>query len=413
MQKRDKTLMNLKITKKAISQFLVLVPFLLIFIGAAFQNSYKLVMTLCKFSAFGYMIFYVISSRKVNRNLLYGMIPFIPILVYGVLNSFNIRAGISDGLRYLFPIIILFYSYAIKEQFPVLLKFVIAFVVLNFLVQIVNYVNWGRGIEQWFYYNRDGFSTYGQVSGILRGTGIVVFFGFYGFLNLIAFLLINNYYVGKYKKWLLALAVFGILSSLSYKTIGTFLIILLVYYHKHVLKSLSALAIVFFVIFVSFAEQGMMFLESFYLRISLYITGSRSARSESYRVMFDEIANFNLFGEGIGVFGGPASIIYNSPYYLEKSFNWYDAAWLNLWTTDTFYPHPIVELGIIGGLLYLAILCIPLAQKKITKRWLFLALLYFALFFDSVFSFSLNNPEFLMFSLVFTYPVLHYYGKKD
>ena len=280
-------------------------------------------------------------------------------------------------------------------------------------MQIVNYVNWIKGIEQWFYYKRDGFTTYSQVSGILRGTGVVVFFGFYGFLNLISFLIINTYYDGKYKKILLAMAIFGILSSLSYKTVGTFILILFVYYYKHIIKIISALFVTLLIIFLAFKEQGILFLKSFYLRISLYITGSKSARSESYRVMLSEIADFNLFGEGIGVFGGPASIIYNSPYYSEMNFKWYDASWLNLITTDTFYPHPIVELGIIGTLVYLMTICVPLLRKKITTSWVFVALIYFTLFFDSVFSFSLNNPEFLMFSLAFTYPILHYYDTKN
>jgi hypothetical protein len=377
------------------------------------MNTDKTLGTLIKFSGFGFMVFYSLLQLRFNRNLVIATSLFIPFLIYGVLNSFDIRAGISDGLRYLFPIIILFYSYAIKKQFPILLKFVVAFVILNFLVQIVNYVNWLRGIDQWFYYEINGKVYYNRVAGIIRGTGVVVFFGFFGFLNLISFFLITNYYHGRFKKTLLAIAVFGILGSMSYKTIGSFLLVLFVYYYKHFIKVISALAVLVSVVFFSFAEKGILFLESFYLRISLYVTGSKTARSESYRVMIEEITDFNLFGKGVGVFGGPASIKYNSPYYFEKSFNWYDAEWLNLVTTDTFYPHPFVELGIIGAIVYLSVLCVPLMRKKITKNWVFTALIFFAIFFDAIFSFSLNNPEFLMFSLVFAYPILHYYDSKN
>lgn len=377
------------------------------------MNTDKTLGTLIKFSGFGFMVFYSLLQLRFNRNLVIATSLFIPFLIYGVLNSFDIRAGISDGLRYLFPIIILFYSYAIKKQFPILLKFVVAFVILNFLVQIVNYVNWLRGIDQWFYYETNGKVYYNRVAGIIRGTGVVVFFGFFGFLNLISFFLITNYYHGRFKKTLLAIAVFGILGSMSYKTIGTFLLVLFVYYYKHFIKVISALAVLVSVVFFSFAEKGILFLESFYLRISLYVTGSKTARSESYRVMIEEITDFNLFGKGVGVFGGPASIKYNSPYYFEKSFKWYDAEWLNLVTTDTFYPHPFVELGIIGAIVYLSVLCVPLMRKKITKNWVFTALIFFAIFFDAIFSFSLNNPEFLMFSLVFAYPILHYYDSKN
>jgi hypothetical protein len=377
------------------------------------MNTDKILGTLIKFSGFGFMVFYSLLQLRFNKNLVIATSLFIPFLIYGVLNSFDIRAGISDGLRYLFPIIILFYSYAIKKQFPILLKFVVAFVILNFLVQIVNYLNWLRGIDQWFYYEINGKVYYNRVAGIIRGTGVVVFFGFFGFLNLISFFLITNYYHGRFKKTLLAIAVFGILGSMSYKTIGTFLLVLFVYYYKHFIKVISALAILVSVVFFSFAEKGILFLESFYLRISLYVTGSKTARSESYRVMIEEITDFNLFGKGVGVFGGPASIKYNSPYYFEKSFKWYDAEWLNLVTTDTFYPHPFVELGVIGAIVYLSVLFVPLMRKKITKNWVFTALIFFAIFFDAIFSFSLNNPEFLMFSLVFAYPILHYYDSKN
>jgi hypothetical protein len=377
------------------------------------MNTDKTLGTLIKFSGFGFMVFYSLLQLRFNKNLVIATSLFIPFLIYGVLNSFDIRAGISDGLRYLFPIIILFYSYAIKKQFPILLKFVVAFVILNFLVQIVNYLNWLRGIDQWFYYEINGKVYYNRVAGIIRGTGVVVFFGFFGFLNLISFFLITNYYHGRFKKTLLAIAVFGILGSMSYKTIGTFLLVLFVYYYKHFIKVISALSILVSVVFFSFAEKGILFLESFYLRISLYVTGSKTARSESYRVMIEEITDFNLFGKGVGVFGGPASIKYNSPYYFEKSFKWYDAEWLNLVTTDTFYPHPFVELGVIGAIVYLSVLCVPLMRKKITKNWVFTALIFFAIFFDAIFSFSLNNPEFLMFSLVFAYPILHYYDSKN
>lgn len=395
------------------SELIILVPFILIFFGGALMNTDRTLGTLVKFSGFGYMIFYAILRLQFNKNLILGTTIFVPFLIYGILNSFDIRAGISDGLRYLFPIIILYYSFSIKKQFPILMKFVIVFVALNFLTQIINYFNWIRGVDQWFYYERNGLVFYNKVAGIIRGTGLVVFFGFFGFFNLVSFFLITNYYNGKFKKILLAIAVFGILGSMSYKTIGTFLLVLIIYYYKHFVKIISAIGIIVLVVFFSFAKKGVLFLENFYLRINLYVTGSKSARSESYRVMFEEIKSLNLFGEGIGVFGGPASIKYNSPYYFEKSFNWYDADWLNLVTTDTFYPHPFVELGIIGTFVYLGILCIPLLRKKITKRLLFAFLIYFTLFFDSLFSFSLNNPEFLMYSIVFIYPILHYHESKD
>ena len=74
--------------------------------------------------------------------------------------------------------------------------------------------------------------------------------------------------------------------------------------------------------------------------------------------MFDDLADFNLFGRGIGSFGGPSSVTYNSPVYPDTNFNWYYT--IDLKTTDTFFPHLFVEVGFIGGLLYLLIILSPI-----------------------------------------------------
>lgn len=362
-----------------------------------------------KFAGFVYMVIYSISYGSVNKNLIYSTLLFLPILVYGILHSFSLKAGISDGIRYLFPIVVLFYGFSIRKHFDLLLKFVIAFVVINFLVQMVNYVNWIRGIQQWFYYiTEDGLVYYNKAAGLMRATGTVVFFGFFGFFNMIAFFLINKFYRGKYKKLFLGLSLFGIAASISYKAFGSFLIVLIVYYYRHIYKILGTLLLLCIVGLVSFPDKISGISQDLALRIRLYITEGESARSESYRVMFNEIADFNLFGRGVGVFGGPASTSYNSTFYKGVGFDWYDTAWLNLTTTDTYLPHLFVELGIIGGLLYLAILITPLLRKRLTEKLMIVLVIYFCLFFDMLFSFSLNNLEYLLFSLVFVYPILAY-----
>lgn len=361
------------------------------------------------------MVLYVISKQKVNKNLVYVTLPFLPVLIYGVIHSFNIKAGISDGLRYLFPIVVLFYGYAIKDHFRLLLKFVIAFVIINFFVQIVNYVNWIRGVQQWFYYiTEDGLVHYNQSAGIMRATGTVVFFGFFGFFNMIAFFLISKFYKGKFKMLLLGLSLFGLIASISYKAFGAFLIVVLIYYYKRIYKAILTLVLVVIGVYISFPEISKSFSQDVALRIRLYITEGESARGESYRVMFNEISNFNLFGRGVGVFGGPGSTSYNSTFYKGVGFDWYDTAWLNLTTTDTYLPHLFVELGIIGGLMYLFILITPLFRKKLTEKLMMVLIIYFCLFFDMLFSFSLNNLEYLLFSLVFVYPIFAYQKpKKD
>ena len=81
----------------------------------------------------------------------------------------------------------------------------------------------------------------------------------------------------------------------------------------------------------------------------------------------------------------------------------------DLTTTDTYFPHLFVEVGLIGALAYLLILFAPLLFLRWKKTaYQFMFVLYFALFFDSLFSYSLNNIAFLVISLLFVYPV-HYY----
>lgn len=392
-----------------LTKFLVLLPFIIIYAGTVFQTTHKEISSISKVLAFLYMIIYVGYYRKVNAKLFFATLIFIPFLVYGVLNSWLIKAGISDGIRYLFPIVILFYSYSIKDHFKLLLKFIVFFVVLNFLVQLINYFNWSRGIDQWFYYRTsDGYVYYNAAMGILRATGTVVFFGFLGFLNMIAFFIINVFYKGKYKKILLGITLFMLLASLSFKAFGAFLIVVLMYNYRSLYKLALYFLILLLGVYLTFPDKINAFVQSLILRIQLYITEGNSARSESYRVMFNEIGSFNLFGQGVGVFGGPASTTYNSWYYKTVGFNWYDTAWLNLTTTDTFPPHLFVELGILGGLTYLLVLITPLFRKKFNKRYLLVLAIYFCLFFDMLFSFSLNNLDYLLFSLVFVYPILFY-----
>ncbi|MBE4158626.1 hypothetical protein HJ102_13755 [Vibrio parahaemolyticus] len=89
------------------------------------------------------------------------------------------------------------------------------------------------------------------------------------------------------------------------------------------------------------------------IKIEFYVSVGNSARFESYRVMYESLTSGNFFGEGIGSFGGPSSTNYNSPLYQSYYFNWYGMQ-EQLNTTDTFYPHVFVELGLFTGIIYLS-----------------------------------------------------------
>ena len=229
--------MKLTISKTHITNFLILLPFILVYLGSTLTAFDKGLSSLLKFGAFTYMLLYIIMNRKFNKNLFFFTIIFIPFLLYGILISFSLKAGIDDGVRYLFPIVTLFYSYSIKKHFKVLLYFIIAFVLLNFITQLFNYYYSLQGGIQWFYYaTEDGYRYVNKTAGILRATGTVVFFGFFGFFNLIAFFVINKFYIGKYKDFLLGITLFGLLGSISFKALGAFFIVLVVYYYKKIYK---------------------------------------------------------------------------------------------------------------------------------------------------------------------------------
>ncbi len=401
--------MKLTISKKHINYFLILLPFVLVYIGSTLTAFNKELSSVLKIGAFAYMIFYTLLNQKFSKNLVLSTSIFLPFLLYGILISFNIKAGISYGIRYLFPIVILFYSYSIKKHFKILFVFIIAFVLLNFITQLFNYYYWFQGGIQWFYYTTsNGYQWVNKTAGIIRATGTVVFFGFFGFLNMIAFFIINKFYKGKYKNVLLGITLFGLLGSISFKAIGAFLTVLAIYYYKKVYKILGYILLLLIGVYFTYPTKINLFVENLISRVQLYITEGNSARSESYRVMFSEIGSFNIFGRGVGIFGGPASTKYNSPFYGEVNFNWYDTAWLNLPTTDTYPPHLFVELGLLGGFIYLFVLITPLLKTKINKKMALVLVIYFCLSFDMLFSFSLNNLEYLLFSLIFVYPILNY-----
>lgn len=396
-----------------LSQALVLLPFFLIFTGTAFQNTSLVAITgISKMIAFVYMIVYVFLQQKLNINLLFFTALFLPFWVYAIFNNpYNYQAAIDDGIRYLFPIVTLFYSYSIKEHFPLLLKFIVFFVLLNFVVQLSNYAFWLMGAkDQWFYYTLGGGTRWAnKTAGVLRGTGTVVFFSLFGFLNLVFFFIIHKYYTNKkYKLALMAICVLGLFLSFSYKGIGAFAVVLIFYYYKQLAKVLIYVLIAIALVYITIPTTVNRFVSDISLRLSLYVTEGNSARGESYRVMMDEIKDGNLFGRGSGVFGGPASTEFNSPFYDEVNFNWYQTGWLQLNTTDTYLPHPVVELGIIGAFFYFLLLFTPLLKTKYNRRYTLVFVIYFCLMTDMLVSFSLNNLEYLFCSLVFVYPILYY-----
>jgi len=385
----------------------VLLPFVLVFLGAIFLKVYHPLGSFFKMTAFLYMLFYVILYRRFPRNLLVAFVIFLPFFLYDIFISFNLSAGIEDGFRYLFPIITLMYGYAVRKHFKLIIQFIVVFLVINALVQIFQYFFWLKGEKQWFYHiSKSGAWYFNQTMGVIRASGLVVYFAVFGYISMISFFIIQRYYSGRYKKFLMALSLILLFASISFKTIVSFFIVLLLLYYKKIINIIISGVIIAIVLMMAFPVQVKMFIESFLYRINSYLLmKTPTVRVESYIVMFKELFNGNLFGKGVGSFGGPASLKYHSPYYDKVNFTWPDTFWMNLTTVDTFPPHVFVELGLIGGSLFFLVLLSPLFRKRIP---VIVLVIYFTLFFDMLFTFSLASLEYLMFSLVLIFPIIYY-----
>lgn len=361
-----------------------------------------------KLLAIVYMAIYSFIKFSFDIKLILVIVLFLPFLTYHIFISFNINAAVEEAVRYFFPLVILIYSYSIRKNYLLLINFIIIFTIINNLYQIVIYFKWFIGVQQYFYYQvpNTNIYYYNSLLGIIRGVGLMGFFGTYGFLNLISFFLARQFYFGKYKKAILVMFIIGVFASLSFKAIGVFLFLLFLL-SKYKLKLLFVGLSISLMGLVMFPKRTYDFVESFTYRVEVYITTGNSARSESYRVMFEDIGDLKFIGRGVGSFGGASSTRYNSPVYKEVDFNWYNTK--HLATTDTYFPHVFVELGILGGLLYFLTILAPLLKRRYLKDTLLLIfVIYFALFFDSLFSFALNNLNYLVISLILVYPILEH-----
>lgn len=384
----------------------ILLPFVMIFMGAIFLKVYHPLGTILKIIAFTYMTLYAVFYRKVPKNLLIASLIFLPFLFYGIYHTFSINAGIEDGLRYLFPISTLYYGYAIREHLNLVVKFMIVYLLINFLAQFVNYYYWLQGIKQWFYhYDIGGHWYFNQTLGILRASGIVVFFNVLGYISMISFFSIKRFYEGQYKKTFLVISLIMLAATISYKTIISFIIVLLIIYYKKLLN-IIALGLVFIIgTMMAFPVQVKILIDTLLYRLNAYILmKTPTVRSETYILMYKDIKNLDWFGHGVGSFGGPASLKYHSPYYEEVHFTWPDTFWMKMATVDTFPPHVFIELGIIGGLLFFFVLLSPLIRRHIP---VLVIIIYFTIFFDMLFTFSLASLENLMYSLVLVYPIIY------
>lgn len=329
-------------------------------------------------------LFSVCVGRHFERRLVVlGVVVFFLIVNY--FRAAIEAAAIEEMLRYLLPILVIVALYANRESIPMLARFFVWLVLSNNIYQVYVYFAYFNDLPVLI-------PLRFEASSILRAEGWVGFFSLFGFMNFCAFMIVR--YSGFYEKNKTFLSVlffvFSVLST-SLKLVAAYLVLASFNLRKKMAPVWAVVLIVVGTVFVyNQRELTGTLIATIDSKMAFYVTQGNSARSESYRVMLKSLAQPNLTGEGLGMFGGPASTKYGSPLYAKYNFDWHGSTLLS--TTDTFYPHLFVELGLVGGLFYLIFL-FRYGQKIVTVPWMIVVIAFMA---DALVSFSiLSVPYFL------------------
>jgi hypothetical protein len=344
-----------------------------------------------KMGSFG-LLGVAVALRPRFHKLVLLIAPLIAVFAIALSRSFNFYAGADELQRFLFPLPITISLYAYRDRLKSIASVFLAVVVTNDIFQCYFYLAYVFGLPLLVPVRVD--------SGLyLRAQGWVGFFSEFGFMNFCALLLYtlsDDKVRSKFGRGLLA---FFALSSFSFKLMIVLAMYPLVFGRG---RARTYLLLLMGGLLAGVATAlGLLdrFIGLAVSKISFYIIAGNSARAESYRVMWESLTHGNLLGEGLGSFGGPASVKYGSPLYAHYRFNWYGLQDV-LKTTDTFYPHLFVELGLVGGSLWLYIVMFYGQRNIRTCAWIFVAA---AFLFDNIFSLSITSPSYVFPALLVMY----------
>jgi hypothetical protein len=343
-----------------------------------------------KILAFGLLLTAIALRPRLHRLIVLAA-PLLFLLLIGLMRSFNQDAGLEEFLRFLFPIAITIALFAYRDRLDTVIRVFLMVVVSNDLFQCYFYVAYLTGLPLLLPVRID--------SGLfLRAQGWMGFFSEFSFINFCAFMLCRWYRptkVSRAKSWVFIL--FGLL-GFSFKLFATLAVYPLI--AKRSPRTWIAVGAVLGVAAFTVANG---YLDSLLgvaaAKISFYVVAGNSARAESYRVMFESLGKGNLIGEGLGTFGGPASVKYNSPLYQRYHFDWYGLGDV-LKTTDTFYPHLFVEIGMLGASIWLLFVLLYGQSEKLNAPWIFIVA---AFCFDNVFSMAFVSPSYVFSALLTMY----------
>jgi hypothetical protein len=346
---------------------------------------------LVKIFAFG-LLFASMLLRPIFHRLVMLVGPLLFLLLIGLLRSFNVDAGLEEFIRFLFPIAITIALFAYRDHLNILIKVFIGVVLSNDLFQCYFYAAYITGLPLLLPVRID--------SGLyLRAQGWMGFFSEFSFINFCAFMLCRWHQPTKSsfaKSWIfLVFALLGF-SFKMFATIALYPVIAKRWGARMWVALATVLGIATFAVANGYLDTLLGVAAG---KLSFYITAGNSARAESYRVMFESLAKGNVIGEGLGTFGGPASVKYNSPLYNLYHFDWFGLGSI-LKTTDTFYPHLFVEIGLLGAVMWLSLVMLYGQSNKTSAPWLFIVA---AFCFDNVFSMAFVSPSYVFSALLTMY----------
>ncbi|MCG5072831.1 hypothetical protein [Paraburkholderia tagetis] len=327
-----------------------------------------------------------------KRILLVGLLLFVFLIAIG--RSFNVAAGVDELQRFVFPIAITLAIYAYKDRINSLASIFLIVVISNDIFQCYFYLAYVTKLPLIVPVRID--------SGLyLRAQGWIGFFSEFGFMNFCALVICaikGGDAAGKLRKTFFL--IFALL-SFSFKLFVIILFYPIVFRKTGWKASVAPLmiAVIVLAVFISGYLDDIVGLAS--SKVAFYITAGNSARAESYRVMWESLSGGNFLGEGLGAFGGPASVKFNSPLYSKYHFDWYGMGGI-LKTTDTFYPHLFVELGLLGGAIWLYLVIMYGQRDVMSRAWIFVTC---AFLFDNLFSLAILSPSYVFSAFLVLYVI--------
>ncbi len=372
--------------------------------------------SLLKTSALIYAgIIIIINFEKILNNK--GLIAYTTIftlwLSYEYTISFDYEAASMAAGKYLVPLTLLILGFIAKNKLMVIIYCVLAITVLNDLAQLFAvypmqflqivacrlpyegaFVCRASGLTDTAMYEMMNFSS-AVISLYLierHKFKLVTFFCFMGMLSL----LIKSIVIFG------LLFIYAIFFIRNQNTLGSEIRTSNFLMKIAITGSLSILT------FLYLYQSGTIFEFMLTDRIQRYADLSSSTdRVLSYIAMIDSIKSLNIFGEGLGEFGGPASVIFNAPIHMK-----YIPNTSQLMTTDTYYPHLIIEWGILGSLVFLFMFFLPIISNKPprTHRAVYYILIGF-IFYSAIVTYAMEDLYRMSMIIPLLYPLAKFRHK--